>query len=586
MRERLRSRSRPLALVVFGVLAAILMTASAVAFEQRPQSVDSVAQLFQARIFASGRVVAPPPPLVEFFVTPHMIVEGGWYSQYPPGHPALLAIGVVLGAPWLIPILLSLLSALLLYGFAARAYDRATANATLLLLPLTPFFWFMGARLMNHISSLAGLCLFLYALARAERDDSGRWAAAAGAGLGVAFLSRPLEALAVGAVAAGFLLAGALRDRRLRVPLAVGVGFLAAASLYFAFNAASTGDPLRPGYIELWGESHGLGFHTTPWGDRHTPRTGLRNELVDLALLELYLFEWPIPSLLPLGFALVLGWLAHRWDARLLAMFLAIPAVYFFYWHRDASMGPRFLYACVAFAVPLTARALLEGARRASAWSLRLPGGVRAGRVLALLVVLSAGYAVAYGIPARFLIYRTGMASMKLDLVEEAERAGIERGLVLVAVSWGDRVIARLRGMGVSASMAEKAYRQADHCVLELIARRSAREGWTPERLESELDSAMIGEARLVHVEANGDPSLRLRPGSRLAPDCLAELAYDQGGYTVYTPHLASNEPDLAGDLVFARDLRERNGALTGRLGRPVWLYRGGRFVPVEPGSP
>jgi hypothetical protein len=586
VRDGLRSRSRSVAIVGLGILGAILLTASVVAFEQRPLSVDSVAQLFQARIFASGKVVAPPPPLIEFFVTPHMIVEGSWYSQYPPGHPALLAIGVALRAPWLIPILLSLLTAALLYGFAARAYDRRTASVTLLLLPLTPFFWFMGARLMNHISSLAGIALFLYALARAERGDSGRWAAAAGAGLGLAFLSRPLEALAIGAVAAGFVLADALRGGGWRIGVGIAGGFLAAASLYLLFNAASTGDPLRPGYIELWGASHGLGFHTTPWGDLHTPRTGLRNELVDLALLELYLFEWPIPSLLPLGFALVLGWLTRRWDARLLAMFLAIPAVYFFYWHRDASMGPRFLYACVAFVVPLTARALVEGARRASAWSLRLPGGVGAGRVLAVLVVLSAAYAVAYGIPARFLIYRTGMASMKLDLVEEAQRAGIERGLVLVAVSWGDRIIARLRGMGVSASMAEKAYRQTDHCVLEEIARRSAREGWTPERLESELDSAMIGEARLVHVEANGDPSLRLQPGSRLTPACLEEIAYDQEGYTVYTPHLASNEPDLDGNLVFARDLRDRNGELVRRLGRPAWLYKGGRFVPIQPGPP
>ncbi len=266
-------------------------------------------------------------------------------------------------------------------------------------------------------------------------------------------------------------------------------------------------------------------------------------------------------------------------------MFLAIPAVYLFYWHRDASMGPRFLYACFAFLVPLTARALVEGARRLSRARFHLPAGVDAAVFVALLLLLSTLYALAYGIPARFRIYQTGMESMKLDLVEKAEEAGIERGLVFVAVSWGDRLISRLRGLGISASTTEKAYRQTDHCVLEGITDQAAAEEWTPDRLESALESAMVGEARLVHVEVNGDPSVRLRPGSRLTPACLEELAYDRGGYTIYTPHLASNDPELAGRLVFARDLRGRNAELIRRFGRPAWLYRGGRFVPLVAGE-
>ena len=579
------SGSRGMMLLGFAVLAGLLLLVSGFAFQHRPLSVDSVAQLFQARIFASGSMVAPSPPLVEFFVTPHMIIGGErWYSQYPPGHPALLAMGVLLGVPWLVPILLSLLTAGLLYGFTARAYDRVTAKVAFLLLLLAPFFWFMGARMMNHISSLAGIALFLYGLARSEEENGVRWAGVAGLGLGIAFLSRPLEALAVGAVSAAFLITDAHRNGRWRSLGVMAGGFLAAASLYLAFNAATTGDPLRPGYIELWGESHGLGFHTTPWGDRHTPMTGLRNELVDLALLELYLFEWPIPSLFPLGFALILGWLIRRWDGWLLAMFLAVPAVYLFYWHRDASMGPRFLYTCVAFLVPLTARALVEGARRLTRQQTRFLGGVNAAVFAVSLLLLSTLYALAYGIPARFRIYQTGMDSMKLDLVEEAEKEGIERGLVLVSVSWGDRLISRLRGLGTSASTAEKAYRQIDHCVLEGIARQAAVDAWTLDRLESGLESAMVGEARLVHVEVNGDPSLRLQPGSRLTPACLDELEYDQGGYTIYTPHLASNDPELTGPLVFARDLRGRNAELIRRLERPAWLYRGGRFLPIEVG--
>ena len=150
-------------LLLLAILALLLVLVSTLAFEHRPQLVDSVIQLFQARIFAAGEVAAPAPAAPEFFVTQHMIVaDGRWYSQYPPGHSALLAIGVLAGAPWLVPVALSLAAAALLHGFARRAYDEPTARVTLALLVLAPFFWFMGASFMSHVSSLAGVCAFLY----------------------------------------------------------------------------------------------------------------------------------------------------------------------------------------------------------------------------------------------------------------------------------------------------------------------------------------------------------------------------------------------------------------------------------------
>lgn len=575
------SRRRAALALVF--LAALLGLAATVAFEHRPQSVDSVALLFQAKILASGALYGQAPLLAEFFVIPHMVaLDGKWFSQYPPGHPALLALGVLIDAPWLVPVLLSLASAGLLYGFATRVYDRTTGNVTLLLLAISPFFWTMGARMMNHVSSLAGLALFLYAWARAEASEGGdvRWMFLAGTGLGMSFLSRPLEAMAVGAVALAFAVPAAVRGGRRSGPLALGAGFALLSVLYLGFNASTTGDPLRPGYIELWGSSHGLGFHITPWGDLHTPLAGLRNELVDLALLELYLFEWPVPALLPLGLALVAGWLTRRWDGRLLAMFLAIPLVYFFYWHRDASMGPRFLYAGVAFVVPLVARSLTEGAR----W---LAGRATRSRAFALLLAtLVVLYGVAYGAPARFLVFQTGMESMKLDVAGRAREAGIERGLVFVAVSWGDRLIARLHGLGVSASMAEKAYRQADHCELDGLVGRAVAERWSGGRVEEGLQALMVGEERLVHVDVNGDPSARFRPGSPLTPECRDEIRYDQAGYTIYAPHLPENDPALTGPLVIARDLRDHNEALQIAYDLPAWLYRGGSFIPLIEAAP
>lgn len=574
-------------LLLLALLAGILVLVSTLAFEHRPQLVDSVIQLFQAKIFAAGDVAAPAPPAPQFFVTQHMIVDDGrWYSQYPPGHSALLAMGVLAGAPWLVPIALSLAAAALLHGFARRAYDAPTAGVTLLLTVLAPFFFFMGASFMSHVSSLAAVCGFLYCYARWEAAGRLGSLAAAGAVLGAAFLSRPVEALAIGAVFGAALAADCVRSRRWLPIAAFGAAFLAVASIYLAFNAATTGHALRPGYIELWGSSHGLGFHEGPWGEPHTPAAGLRNALLDLSLLGVFLFEWPIPALWPLGVALAAGWLTRRWDVLLVAAFLAVPAANVFYWHRDTFLGPRFVHVTVAFLLPLTARALVEGARRLRGRSW-MPGGFPTVdlRSWAYLTLLLAGlYAVAYGIPARFLIYRTSMGSMKLDLVEAAHAAGIERGLVFVSESWGSRVIASLRGLGAGASSVEKAYRQADLCQLDGIVRRARDESWSPPELEAALAAATVGRDSLVLVEVAGDPTARFRPGSRLTAECLDEIGYDEAGYSLFTPHLADDDPALAGPLVFARDLREQNRALVRQMpDREVWIYRAGRLSPWEP---
>jgi len=573
--------------LLLALLAGILVLVSTLAFEHRPQLVDSVIQLFQAKIFAAGDVAAPAPSAPQFFVTQHMIVDDGrWYSQYPPGHSALLAIGVLAGAPWLVPIALSLAAAALLHGFARRAYDEQTAGVTLLLVVLAPFFFFMGASFMSHVSSLTAVCAFLYCYARWEAAGRLGSLAAAGAVLGAAFLSRPVEALAIGAVFGAALAADCVRARRWLPIAALGAAFLAVASIYLAFNAATTGHALRPGYIELWGSSHGLGFHEGPWGEPHTPAAGLRNALLDLSLLGVFLFEWPIPALWPLGVALAAGWLTRRWDVLLVAAFLAVPAANVFYWHRDTFLGPRFVHVTVAFLLPLTARALVEGARRLRGRSWK-PGGFPTVdlRSWAYLTLLLAGlYAVAYGIPARFLIYRTSMGSIKLDLVEAAHAAGIERGLVFVSESWGSRVIASLRGLGAGASSVEKAYRQADLCQLDGIVRRARNESWSPPELEAALAAATVGRDSLVLVEVAGDPTARFRPGSRLTAECLDEIGYDEAGYSLFTPHLADDDPALAGPLVFARDLREQNRALVRRMpDREVWIYRAGRLSPWQP---
>ena len=587
--ERERGVGSAIAVGGFLLLLVLLLATATFAFARRPINVDSVIQLFQAKIFMSGQLYAPRPPDEAFFASPHMLVDGArWYSQYPPMHSVLLGLGLLFGGAWLVPVALSLGTALFLYRFASQAYDLATARTTLIVLVVAPFFWFMGASHMNHVSALFFISVFLYMLVRWEHR--GRWTLLLGAGLaiGAAFLSRPLTAVAVGLALTPFVLRTAWQRRDVASIAAGAAGCAAAVAIFLAYNTATTGDPLLPGYIKLWGVDHGLGFHSTPWGEVHSPLAGVRNELTDLALLSSLMFEGPIPALIPAGLLFAAGWASKEWDVRLMVGLLAMPAAYLFYWHRDAFLGPRFLYSCLAFLGPLSARGLLELFRRTAGRTLwegsaltRVPVPSAAG----MLLVLSVVYAAAYSTPRRFQVYRSGLASMKVDLAAEARANSVEDALVFVPVSWGNRLLARMRGLGVSASGAETAYRQADHCALELMLRRAEAEGWARGRTAAAVaDLGPGGETVPASSPlTNGDPTLRLVPEVDLPAECLEQIAYDRAGYSNYSPFLADQDPSLEGPLVIARDLRERNRELIEAYPqRRALLYRSGQFIPLE----
>ncbi|MBT8462614.1 MAG: hypothetical protein KJO44_08860, partial [Gemmatimonadetes bacterium] len=410
----------------------------------------------------------------------------------------------------------------------------------------------------------------------------------AGLAIGGAFLSRPLTAAAVGLALAPFVLATAWRKRDVRSVMAGAAGALIGVGMYLAYNAATTGDPFLPGYVKLWGVDHGLGFHATPWGDIHSPLAGLRNELTDLSLLSSLMFEGPIPALLPAGLLFAAGWASKEWDQRLMVGFLAIPVAYLFYWHRDAFLGPRYLYSGLAFLAPLTARGLLELFRRTECrilWKGSAITRVSATRAAGLLLVLSVLYAAAYSTPRRFQVYRSGLASMKVDMTAEARAASVSNAVIFVSVSWGNRLLARMRGLGVSASGAETAYRQADHCVLELVLRQAEARGWPPDRVAAEIVALGPGGETVPASSplTNGDPTLRLVPGLVLPAECLGQVAYDRAGYANYSPFLADQDPSLDGPLVIARDLRDRNRELAAVYpDRRAFVYRNGRFLPLE----
>lgn len=365
---------RPAA-IAFALLLAITAGISWFCFDGIPHVQDSMAQQFQAEIFASGRISAPLPQHPEFFPSEFMVQHGGrWFNQYPPVHAALLAVGVLLGLPWLVNPLLGAASALLIYLAARQAYGRSLGGAALALACVCPFLWFMSGERMNHATSLfwtaVALALLAPALRREPRRLSVNRLGFAGLALGLGVATRPLCGVAVAvpmlagliwptvAIAGGQWLSawvGRLRDCR-RELLLCGLGMLVGVLPLLAFNAATTGSPLVSGYQLLWGAS-GWGFGSSQWGPPHTLRRGLEAAFANWDAAGKYLFEWPIPCLVPLAGLAFLRRLT-RMDRVLLGMLALLTLAYIPYFFQDLCFGPRFLYAGLPAFLTLTARGL------------------------------------------------------------------------------------------------------------------------------------------------------------------------------------------------------------------------------------
>lgn len=385
-------------------------------FGRIPHVQDSIAQLFQARIFANGRLWWPAPPMAEFFDYTHVILQDGrWYSQYPPGHSLLLVPGVWAGLPWLINPILAGLSAAGACVLAGDLFGPPVARVTGLLALVSPFLLIMAGGFMSHPGCLFAVTWFLVFLFRALKSGRPGEGAAAGAFLCLAVLIRPYSALGA---AGPFLLYAAWRilrgGRRLaQAGMWIAAGGAAGVILLALYNWGTTGDPLLPGYVKLHGESHGLGFGKGSWGPPHTLHRGLRAAGQSIGALNARLFEWPATSLWPLALAFVP--LGHRRTLPLRLLLLAGPAglllVHIFYWYHDLCFGPRYLYEALAPVLVLSAFGLVMAGRLAA--RLFPPGAAALLRAApaAVLVLGLVAYSGAVRIPALFRMSPEAAAS-------------------------------------------------------------------------------------------------------------------------------------------------------------------------------
>ena len=377
--------------------------------QRLPKSCDDVALLFQARIEANGRLVAPAPPLPAFFSAEGLRVGlRGWTGKQPVLWAWVLGQALKLRLAWLVNPLLASATVLLLAGLARALGGPQEAALAALLLALSPFFLEMSASFLVMAPALAlalGFAWALWTLDRAKAGATGRaWAAVALTLLGLAW-TRPYTGLCLLAGGGAWLAAGRRRPREWVAGL-VACAALLALSLG-AQNWLATGRPLVSAYAaydprDRLGFGPGVGLFWT-WGSPgYTPAKALMNLDLYLRLFAGALQGWPWWVGLAPVLLLPLLRRPNRGDTLLLALVGAQAAGYLLYYSADTIHGPRYWYEITGPAVLLTARGL--GALLARARSL----GGAAGRwpVVAVLAVLL-GTGLFLRLPAQALALRT-----------------------------------------------------------------------------------------------------------------------------------------------------------------------------------
>ncbi|HLF72498.1 MAG TPA: glycosyltransferase family 39 protein [Dehalococcoidia bacterium] len=364
-------------LVLAVVTAAASMHIISAYYSRVPHLPDEASYMFQAKLFAAGRITGPVPPVPEAFWIwiPSWLYQHGneWATPYPFGQPLGLAPGALFDAMWVMPPLFGAGCVALIYAVGRRMYDARTGLVAAVVLAGSPFFLMQTSNFMSHTTWAFYLLASLFFLL-----DRGRpilFGVLAGVFFGLAVNTRTIESLMLVPPFAAVLLGYIAPKPTRRENLKYLASFLAGGALMLLamlfYNWQITGDPLTSGYAASNTDAV-LGFT-----DGHTLDIGLRNQETLLMALLLVLNNWP--QWIGIGF-IVLPFAfgtRNRWDWFCAVSALLVMLVYVLYKYSGLFEGPRYWYQAVPFLILLTAR----GTERAVAALAHVAGRVR-GRLL------------------------------------------------------------------------------------------------------------------------------------------------------------------------------------------------------------
>jgi hypothetical protein len=218
----------------------------------QPKVHDEFSYLLAADTFAHGRLANPPHPLWIFFDTFHVIQHPTYSSMYPPAQGMTLAVGKLLGNPW-IGVLLSVAAMCMAITWMLQGWvdpEWALLGGVLVLSRFGLFSYWLNSYWGGAVAA-TGAALVMGALPRVLEDQRPRDAIILGAGAGILATSRPVEGFIFCILVGAALLWGALRGdssarrtyaKQIFAPLAVVLGCAVAFIAYY--NWRVTVNPL------------------------------------------------------------------------------------------------------------------------------------------------------------------------------------------------------------------------------------------------------------------------------------------------------------------------------------------------------
>jgi len=340
--DRRRFRLATLALALLGALAVWLVSTNL--FPYHSLNHDEGVYLQQAAMLLEGKLTLTPP--VEGVFRPWFFVESeGFYPKYNPVPAGLFALGELLGGYRLA---LPAIAAGILAGVAgvvSEVFDRRTGLLAAIFVLASPLFLLDTATFLPYAPTTLLNLAFADGYLRADRTGDWRWAAAAGAAIGLAFFARPYTAVLFAAPFVAHALWTLARDWRTAIPrqAATAALGLAGVGLTLAYNAAVTGSPLTFPY-EAFAPLDGLGFghrELLNHAIEYTP--GLAAE-ANWNVLATFVDRWIAGGIVGAALAVAgLGVAARRGlDARqatLAAVGVSVPVGNLYFWGNYNLLG-------------------------------------------------------------------------------------------------------------------------------------------------------------------------------------------------------------------------------------------------------
>lgn len=222
----------------------------------RPHVDDEFGYLLSADTFSHGRLTNPTPAMWQHFETIHEIMQPTYNSQYPPGQAVALAIGQLLGSPF-IGVLLSMaaMCATICWMLQGWFSPPWALLGGLISVPQFGVFSYWADSYWGGAVPALGGALLLGSLPRIQRDCKISDAVIMGLGLAVLGSTRPFEGLIFGIPVVTALIVGLFKTKRccltlvlsrVATPLLVVLCASAAATGYYCWRV--TGSPFKLPY--------------------------------------------------------------------------------------------------------------------------------------------------------------------------------------------------------------------------------------------------------------------------------------------------------------------------------------------------